>query len=314
MINQHTAFVFPGQGSQFVKMGLELAQTFPSARAIYEGADDLLGIHLSRLSWEGPEAELNDTINTQPALFIHSVAVLTVLQELHPGFQPLCVAGHSMGELSALVASGALSISEGLKLVRIRGELMKKAGEISPGSMAAILGIDIDALEEICQQASSQDEIVQVANDNCPGQVVISGSGPAIERALELANQAGARRAIRLAVSIAAHSPLMTHAQQDFNRAVADAPIRDPRVPLIGNVTAAPLRDALAIRQDLQAQLTSRVRWTESIQTMAGMGVTTFLELGSGSVLSGLIKRINRSLQTLAIGDPADFEQLSTGA
>lgn len=311
MPNQQIAFVFPGQGSQFVKMGYELASAFPVARLIYEQADDLLNFSLSRLSWEGPEAELNDTVNTQPALYVHSAAVLAVLAEFQPGFQPICMAGHSMGELSALVASGAAEFACGLKLVRVRGELMKKAGVISPGSMAAILGLDIPTLEEICLKASTREEIVQVANDNCPGQVVISGSGPAIQRAIGLANQAGARRAIALAVSIAAHSPLMAHVQEDFNRAVADTPIQDPRMPLIGNVTAAPLNDAKAIRQDLQAQLTSRVRWTESIQQMAGMGVTAFFEIGSGSVLGGLIKRIDRNLQCFSLGTPADMDQLS---
>jgi len=311
MSNQQVAFVFPGQGSQFVKMGQDLANAFPAARLIYEQADDLLHISLSKLSWEGPEAELNDTVNTQPALYIHSAAVLAVLSEIHPGFQAMCVAGHSMGELSALLASGALGFADGLKLVRSRGELMKKAGEISPGSMAAILGLDIPTLEEICLQASMGEEIVQVANDNCPGQVVISGSSAAIQRAIELANQAGARRAIALAVSIAAHSPLMAHVQVDFNHAVANTPIQDPRVPLIGNVTAAPLNDAGAIRRDLQAQLSSRVRWTESVQQMAGMGVTAFFEIGSGSVLGGLIKRIDRNLPCFSVGTPADLDQLS---
>jgi [acyl-carrier-protein] S-malonyltransferase len=302
------AYIFPGQGSQFVGMGRELAAAFPAARDIFDRADETLKISLSRIAWEGPEAELNDTINTQPALFVHSMAALAVLQELHP----VCVAGHSMGELSALTACSALNFEDGLKLVRARGELMKKAGEISPGSMAAILGLDIPTLEEICRQASAEGEIVQVANDNCPGQVVISGASQAITRAITLANQAGARRAIALAVSIAAHSPLMIHAQEDFNRAVASAPIQDPKLPLVGNVTAEPLTTALQLRQDLQAQLTSRVRWTESVRRMSEIGVQMFLELGSGSVLGGLIKRIDRNLETIPLGTPDDFTQLST--
>jgi [acyl-carrier-protein] S-malonyltransferase len=277
-------------------------------------ADDLLGFSISRLSWEGPEEEeLNDTINTQPALLVHSVAALRVYQGLYPDLQPLCVAGHSMGELSALVAARSLPFSDALRLVRTRGELMKRAGVVSPGGMAAILGLDIPAVERLCAEASTPEEIVQVANDNCPGQVVISGASPALERAILLARQAGARHAKPLAVSIAAHSPLMTHAQADFNRAVDAAPVAEPVMPLIGNVSATPLVTAGQIRADLQAQLTSRVRWTESVQTMIAQGASTFLELGSGNVLNGLLKRINREVTGVALGAPADFEKLNSG-
>ena len=307
---EQTAFIFPGQGSQAVGMGFALAEAFPTARYIFEQANQWLGFDLSKLAWEGPEEELNDTINTQPALLVHSVAVWSVFQELNPGFRPAFVAGHSMGELSALVAAGSLPYDKAIHLVRRRGELMKQAGDVSPGGMAAIMGLDMASLEQICSQASIADEIVQVANDNCPGQVVISGARPALERALALAQQAGARRAKALAISIAAHSPLMTHAQADFNLAVNAAPITDPRVPLIGNVTATPLTKASEVRADLQAQLSSRVRWTESVQTMIAQGVTTFLELGSGSVLTGLLKRIDREVVGLAIGNPEDFAKL----
>lgn len=294
-------------------MGRELAEAFPSAREIYDQANDILCFPISRLSWEGPEAELNDTIHTQPALLVHSIAVLAVLHEILPGFTPAYTAGHSMGELSALVASGALPFPDALKLVRKRGELMKLAGRVSPGGMAAILGLDIPALEQICSQASRPEagEVVQVANDNCPGQVVISGARPAVERAIELAQQAGARKTVPLAVSIAAHSPLMTHAQQDFNQAVDAAPISDASLPLVGNITAQPLTTAAQIRADLQGQLTHRVRWTESIRYMLEQGVTTFMELGSGSVLTGLLKRIDRQAIGVPLGAPVDFERLN---
>jgi len=194
--------------------------------------------------------------------------------------------------------------------VRRRGELMKRAGEVTPGGMAAILGLDIPTLDEVCARASAPGEIVQVANDNSPGQVVISGASPALERALELARQAGARRAVPLAVSIAAHSPLMSHAQADFNRAVQSAPITDPVIPLVGNVTASPLSTADQVRADLQAQLNSRVRWVESMQFIRLRGVTHFIEMGSGSVLIGLLKRIDREAEGFTLGAPEDFSRL----
>jgi [acyl-carrier-protein] S-malonyltransferase len=304
------AFLFPGQGSQAVGMGFDLAQRYPSAKQVFEEANDLLGFHLSHLAWEGPEEELNDTINTQPALFIHSVAALRVLQEIHPEIKPDYVAGHSMGELTALVSSGALSFADALHLVRIRGELMKRAGEISPGGMAAIIGLDIPALESICVQVSTEDAPVQVANDNCPGQVVISGANAPLDRAISMAQEIGARRAIRLAVSIAAHSPLMLNSQSDFNLAVNNAPIKNPHTPLVGNVSATPLVTADEIRSDLQNQLTHRVRWTGTIQYMIAQGITTFIEIGSGSVLIGLLKRIDKQANGIALGTPADFSKL----
>jgi len=310
MLPENTAFVFPGQGSQFIGMGKSLAEKYPAAQEVFAQADELLGFSLSGLAWTGPEEALNDTINTQPALMVHSVAALRVLQELIPGFQPNFVAGHSMGELSALVAAAALPFQDALNLVRRRGELMKRAGTLSPGGMAAIMGLDIPTLDKICVQASAPGEVVQVANDNCPGQVVISGASAALERALPLARDAQARRVVPLPISIAAHSPLMNHAQADFNQAVDSAQIQDPTRPIIGNVNARPMTSAAQIRADLQAQLTSRVRWTESIQYMVSQGVKTFIEIGSGSVLTGLIKRIDREVNTLPLGTPEDFEKL----
>jgi [acyl-carrier-protein] S-malonyltransferase len=306
-----TAFLFPGQGSQKVGMGKELAAAHPEAQRVFEEADKQLGIPLSRIAWEGPDAELNDTINTQPALLVHSIAALRVFEKLHPQFIPAFVAGHSLGELSAAVAAGALDYPAALTLVRRRGELMKRAGQQNPGGMAAILGLDIETLDKVCFAASTGGEVVQVANDNCPGQVVISGHSGAVARAMETAKAAGAKRALPLAVSIAAHSPLMASAQEDFRKAVADAFIMDPQVPMIGNVGADEIKTADGLQRDLNGQLTARVRWTDSIRAMRKAGVTTFIELGSGSVLTGLLKRIDDQAAGFNLGEPADFDKIS---
>jgi [acyl-carrier-protein] S-malonyltransferase len=260
--------------------------------------------------WHGAEEELNATINTQPALFIHSLAVARVFQSLFPGVQPAFAAGHSLGQLSAMTAAGALSFADGLRLVRRRGELMKYAGEVNPGGMAAILGIDIPTLDRVCAEASTPDEIVQVANDNCPGQVVISGHKPALERAMLGAKAAGAKRALPLAVSIAAHSPLMDTIQAEWNQAVAAAGFADALIPVVGNVAAAPLWRAADLRADVMAQMQSRVRWTESVQWMAAQGVSTFVELGAGTVLGGMLKRLAPGARSLPLGAPADFTAL----
>lgn len=305
------AFLFPGQGSQSVGMGLQLAEAYPLAKETFKEADSLLGFSLSTIAWEGPKDKLNDTINTQPALFVHSLATLRVIQDIHPKLFPDFVAGHSMGELSALVAAGSLGFEEGLLLVRKRGELMKQAGDLSPGGMAAILGLDIDTLEKICASASDDKEIVQIANDNCPGQVVISGATSALDRAMTGAKEAGARKVVPLAVSIAAHSPLMAHAQESFNQAVESVHFNDPLIPIIGNVSARPLINIGEIKEDLQAQLNSRVRWTETIQLIRAEGISTFIEIGNNNVLAGLLKRIDRKARGLSIGSPTDIEKIA---
>jgi [acyl-carrier-protein] S-malonyltransferase len=307
---QETAFLFPGQGSQMVGMGLSLSNEYPVAKETFEQADEILGFPLSKIAWDGPEDLLNDTLNTQPALLTHAVAAHRVFLQIKPAFKPAFVAGHSMGELSALVASGALPFEDAVVLTRRRGELMKRAGEISPGGMAAVIGLDIPVLEEICTRASINEDIVQIANDNCPGQVVISGHTQALKRAMNLAEDSKARKVVQLSVSIAAHSPLMADAQDDFNQAVMEASISDPLIPIIGNVTAQPLTTAAEIRADLQAQLNARVRWTETIQFLLAAGIESFIEFGPGEVITGLVKRIDRKASRIPLGEPVDFERL----
>jgi [acyl-carrier-protein] S-malonyltransferase len=307
---QTTAFVFPGQGSQVVGMGKELAEKYPIAKATFEEADSILGVALSQLMCNGPAEELNETVNTQPALYVHSIAAWRTFTTHYPELKPATVAGHSLGELSALTASGALSFADGVTLVRRRGELMKRAGELNPGGMAAVLNLDIPTLDKVCAEASTATEIVQVANDNCPGQVVISGHKSALERAIEGAKAAGAKRALPLQVSIAAHSPLMDSIQADWNAAVDACTFETPVIPVVGNVHAKPMLASDELRADIKAQMQSRVRWTESVQLMIANGIRTYVEAGSGEVLLGLIKRIDASTERLALGNPKDFEAL----
>ena len=307
---QMTAFVFPGQGSQAVGMGKELGETYPIARETFDEADSILGFSISQLMWNGPADVLNETINTQPALYIHSIAAWRTFAIQDRDFKPATVAGHSLGELSALTVSGALSFFDGLRLVRTRGELMKRAGELNPGGMAAILGVDIPMLDKVCAEASTADEIVQVANDNCPGQVVISGHKPALERAMTGAKAAGAKRTLALQVSIAAHSPLMATIQDEWNAAVDACEIEKPQIPVVGNVHAKSMLTADELRADIKAQMQSRVRWTESVQLMQMNGIQAYVEAGSGEVLLGMIKRIDPNALRIPLGNPNNFVAL----
>lgn len=289
-----TAFLFPGQGSHFVGMGQELANRSEAARAVFEQADTLLGFPLSTLCFSGPEGELTDTVNQQPALFVTSYATWQVMKE--EGWElPAFVAGHSLGELSALTMAGSLSFADGLKLVRRRGELMKAAGVRSPGAMAAILALKVDKVTEICEAATAANgRSVQVANDNCPGQVVISGDATALEDAMTRAKEAGARKVVKLPITIAAHSQLMQSAAAEFGQAVETTPISSATMPVIANATGQPMTAPEDIRAELKAQLTSPVRWTDSITYLTEQGVDTFVEVGAGEVLLGLVKRIYR--------------------
>ena len=303
-----TVYLFPGQGSQYVGMGRDLHATFPAARAVFDQADHILGIDLSTLCFDGPADLLNDTWNTQPAILATSIAALRALKE--QGLAgPTYVAGHSMGEFSALVVAGALSFEDGIKLVRERGRLMKQAGEQSPGGMAAVLGLEREPLEAICATVREQSgEYVGVANDNCPGQMVISGTTSALEQAIELAKEKGAKRAIRLAVSIAAHSPLMAEVAAQFRALLDDTLFHQPTIPLVANATARPLTDPDLIRKALGRQLTSPVRWTESIRWMIEQGAARFIEVGPKDVLSGLLRRIDRGVERLATADALTLE------
>lgn len=297
-----TAFVFPGQGSQEVGMGKGMAEQYPEAAALFAQADAALGFSLSSLCFNGPENELNDTINTQPALYVCGLATLHALQAECAEARPALIAGHSLGEFTALAAAGALSFEDGLRLVRERGRLMKQADEQSPGAMAALLGLDASEVREICARAAQETGgVLVLANDNCPGQIVISGDDATLDVGLNLAKEAGVKRAVRLPISIAAHSPLMEPASHQFRQTLDKTEFHPPSVPVYANLSATPLEDVNAIRGELGAQLTGGVRWTESIQAMTAAGVETFVELGPKDVLTGLLKRIDRSKTGVAL-------------
>jgi [acyl-carrier-protein] S-malonyltransferase len=301
-----TAWLFPGQGSQEVGMGQDLAEAYPQARQLYEEADEILGFNLSSLCFEGPKETLNDTVNTQPAIFVTSLAVLEVLKAEGKLATPAMVAGHSLGELTALAAAGVMDFADGLRLVRERGRLMKLAGERSPGGMAAVLKMDDAMVEQACKEAAEEiGKPVQIANYNSPGQVVISGDSEALERATELLKERGGKRIIRLAVSIAAHSPLMASVVGEYRAAVDATPMQLPEVPVVANISAHPLLSVDETRDELAGQLTWPVRWTASMQWMIEQGVTRFVEIGPKDVLGKLMKRIDRSMDAISVGDRA---------
>lgn len=289
-------------------MGRALVAASPAAQAVFASADDTLGFALSDLCFNGPQTDLDDTINTQPALLTTSVAVLRALEEAsqahgQPLARPQFCAGHSLGEYSALVAAEALVFTDALRLVRERGRLMKKAGAAQPGGMAALIGAD-DGVAQVVAAAAG----VQIANFNAPGQIIVSGAAEGIAKLAEVAKAHGIRRVIPLAVSIAAHSALMGSVVEEFRAAVQATPIEPPRIPVISNVTARPLADVAAIRQELVDQLTASVYWVASIQYLADHGVTTFVELGSGNVLTGMVKRILKEPEARAVGTPDEIE------
>ncbi len=302
------ALLFPGQGSQFVGMGRELARAFPESARVFQEADDLLGVRLSHLAWEGPEEELTLTKNAQPALLVHSVAVLRVTR---PRLGSVSMAaGHSLGEFTAHVAAGTLPFQDALQAVRVRGELMFAAGVKRPGTMAAILGLEDQAVEAVCREVQAGGKVCVPANFNSSGQVVISGEVEGVEQGMALARESGARRAVSLTVSGAFHSPLMSYAVEGLREKLSEINFSDPQFPVISNVTAEPVVVGSRARDLLVEQLTAPVRWSASVERMTSLGAERFLELGAGSVLCGLNKRNARGLPCVSLGSPSDLDAL----
>jgi [acyl-carrier-protein] S-malonyltransferase len=311
----HLAFVFPGQGSQYPGMGRALAETSPEAAAVFRIADEALGEPISHLAWEGPEEDLNRTENSQPALLAASIAYLAAVRERWAELEvdipePAFAAGHSMGQYTALVAAGALDLADAVRLVRTRGQLMQSSGAGRQGRMAAVIGLDDARLPELVAQAGAYG-VFGVANRNSPGQVVVSGERAAIEAALGIAKALGAKRAIELPVSVAAHSPLMAEAADGMAKVLAGITFRDPHPPLLANADASPITTADACRAELVNHLTTGVDWVGAIRAMRAAGVTTFIEVGPGQVLTGLVKRIVDDAVVLALDDKAAADRLA---
>jgi len=306
-----TAFLFPGQGAQYEGMGRALAEAFPSARAVFDEANDALGLDIAKLCFEGGADELSQTANCQPAIFVTSMAALRVMRERGESvFADCCaMAGLSLGEYTALVAADAMSFDDGVRLVRKRGELMQQAGEMHEGCMASVLGLSDEAVEQVCQAASADGTVV-AANYNCPGQLVISGEPTALGKAQELAKEAGAKRVIPLNVSGAFHSPLMAPAAEALQEELNRVEISRPSVPIVANVTADYVTDSDEIRRLLVQQLTRPVRWTGAMQRLVADGVEMCYEIGPGKVLAGLMRRIDRQKPVVNLDGPDSFDQL----
>lgn len=306
MTQHQIAFVFPGQGSQVAGMGKDIADAFPEAREVFEKIDQALGFPISKLCFEGPDEELKLTENTQPAILAVSSAIHAVMRA-RGSLKPDIVAGHSLGEYSAIVAAGGLTPAQAARIVRQRGQFMQEAVPVGTGAMAAILGPSLEEIRQICQEAS-QGEVVSPANLNAPGQIVIAGAKAAVERAMQIAKSRGVRRMILLPVSAPFHTDLMRPAEERLKPVIEEAPIRNLEVPLMSNVDASPIGTDHAIRNALIRQVVSPVRWIDGIQKMIEMGVRRFIEVGPGSVLSGLIKRINPDVEAIAINDRKSLE------
>ena len=305
------AFLFPGQGSQKVGMGAELSAAFAAARDVFQEVDDALSQKLSRLMWEGPESDLVLTENAQPAIMAASIAVVRVLEKemgLNVAAHAKFVAGHSLGEYSALCAAGAFSLADTAGLLKIRGQAMQSAVPVGEGGMFALIGAEIDQAEAVAKEASAAGGTCVVANDNAPGQVVISGSKDAMDRVPDIAKAAGIKRALPLAVSAPFHCPLMQPAADRMAEALAAVTVRPLAVPVIANVMAEPVSEPDAVRRLLVSQVTGRVRWRESILSLRGLGVDTTVEFGGSNVLTGMVKRIDKELQNITLDTPADLE------